>query len=73
MSTSPCSRNPEAWFSEDPTVIEQAKRDCRPCPIRRTCLEGAIERRERCGVWGGELIEKGRITPRELPHRRPRK
>ncbi|MEZ5320578.1 MAG: WhiB family transcriptional regulator [Microthrixaceae bacterium] len=31
-----------------------AKAVCGECPVRRECLEHAIEHREKNGVWGGE-------------------
>lgn len=31
------------------------------------CLDGALERREPWGVWGGELFEDGRVIPRKRP------
>ena len=37
------------------------------------CLEGALERREPWGVWGGELLLRGTIVPRKRPRGRPRK
>ena len=30
-----------------------AKQICAACPVRRACLEWAIDVNERCGVWGG--------------------
>lgn len=32
---------------------EQAKAACRSCPVRRECLEGALARNEKYGIWGG--------------------
>jgi len=69
----PCQRgNPELWFSEQPADLEQAKAHCRPCPVRGSCLAGAVERREPCGVWGGEIFERGRITAEKRARGRPR-
>lgn len=31
----------------------EAKTVCAQCPVLRECLEGAIERREEHGIWGG--------------------
>jgi hypothetical protein len=31
----------------------QAKAVCATCPVWRECLEGAVERREEHGIWGG--------------------
>jgi WhiB family redox-sensing transcriptional regulator len=32
---------------------EQAKAVCASCPVRRECLEGALARNEKYGIWGG--------------------
>lgn len=55
--------DPEAWFPEKGGSIAEAKRICRGCPVRQVCLEFALERKERFGVWGG-LSERER---RKLP------
>jgi WhiB family redox-sensing transcriptional regulator len=69
----PCQRqNPELWFSEQPADLEQAKAHCRDCPVRGSCLSGAVERREPYGVWGGEIFDRGTITAQKRPRGRPR-
>ena len=69
----PCQReNPELWFSEQPADLEQAKAHCRPCPVRESCLSGAVERREPYGVWGGEILDRGSITAQKKARGRPR-
>ena len=50
------------FFSEDPIDIDRARVICRSCSIRRICLQGALDREEACGVWGGELISDGKIV-----------
>jgi len=70
----PCQReDPQLWFSELPAALELAKAHCRPCPIRGLCLAGAVERREPCGVWGGQIFHRGAITPQKTPRGRPPK
>lgn len=70
----PCRVNDaELWFAESPADVEHAKSLCRPCPLRTACLEGALERREPWGVWGGELFIAGVVVPRKRPRGRPRK
>lgn len=32
---------------------------CLGCPLRAPCLQGAIERREPWGVWGGQVFRRG--------------
>ena len=49
------------FFSQDRKVIDQAKAICAGCPRRESCLEGALERREPWGVWGGELFRNGHV------------
>ena len=47
----PCrSNDPELWFAEQASQIEQAKAMCRQCPLVAACLAGAIDRAEPWGV-----------------------
>jgi WhiB family redox-sensing transcriptional regulator len=69
----PCSEDPELFFAESPSDVEEAKAMCRGCRARLACLTGALERREPWGVWGGELLMRGAIVPRKRPRGRPRK
>jgi len=63
----------DLWFSEAPADLERAKGLCGACPIRRACLAGALERREYCGVWGGEIFDRGAVIARKRPRGRPSK
>ncbi|MEU1558698.1 WhiB family transcriptional regulator [Streptomyces scabiei] len=54
--------DPELFFPIGDTgpallQIEEAKAVCRRCPLIESCLQGALERGEATGVWGG-LSEK---------------
>lgn len=70
----PCHRvDPEVFFAESPTDVENAKKLCLDCPVRSACLAGALERREPWGVWGGELFVAGVVVARKRPRGRPRK
>lgn len=70
----PCRANDaELWFAESPGDVEFAKALCRDCPVRAACLEGARQRREPWGVWGGELFIAGTVVSRKRPRGRPRK
>lgn len=70
----PCRASAEdLWFSEQPADLERAKVLCADCPIRTACLTGALARGEYCGVWGGEILERGRVIPRKRPRGRPSK
>lgn len=63
----------DLWFSDRPAELELAKAHCRECPARRPCLAGAVKRGEPCGVWGGEIFDRGVIIAFKRPPGRPRK
>lgn len=70
----PCrSNDPELWFAERATEVEQAKALCRTCPLVEGCLAGAVERREPWGVWGGEVFVDGVVVARKRGRGRPSK
>lgn len=70
----PCHvEEPDLWFAEDPRDLERAKALCAECPIRRECLNAALERQEPWGVWGGEILDRGTVIARKRPRGRPRK
>jgi WhiB family redox-sensing transcriptional regulator len=45
--------DPAIFHPQDDTEAEAAKAICGACPVASDCLEHAIERREKEGVWGG--------------------
>lgn len=47
------TEDPEMFFLEDKRGIELAKRVCRVCVVQKICLEGALERDEEHGTFGG--------------------
>ena len=61
------------FFSDTPLDIARAKAICSKCSLAVDCVSGAIERAEPWGVWGGELIENGRIVVNKRPRGRPPK
>ena len=61
------------FFSDDEFDIARAKAICGRCGVRRTCLAGAVERREAYGVWGGELLVEGAIVAVKRGRGRPPK
>jgi len=63
----------EIFFSEELHGIAAAKRICAECTVIAPCLEGAIERSEPCGVWGGQLFLKGRVLASKRRRGRPPK
>jgi WhiB family redox-sensing transcriptional regulator len=70
----PCrSGDADLWFAESPAELERAKLLCGGCPVRATCLAGALEREEPWGVWGGEIFQHGVVVPRKRPRGRPSK
>lgn len=69
----PCHDDPDLWFAERPEQVEEAKQGCRGCPMRQRCLTGALTRQEPWGVWGGELLEQGRVVAQKRGRGRPRK
>ena len=69
----PCHvHDPELWFAESPADLDRAKALCATCPVRRECLAGALRRGEPCGVWGGEIVQHGRVVPFKRGRGRPR-
>ena len=61
------------FFSDIPLDTARAKAICSKCNLAEDCLAGAIDRAEPWGVWGGELIENGRIVANKRPRGRPPK
>jgi len=41
--------------------------------MREWCLDGALERREPYGVWGGEIVLEGVVVAHKRGRGRPRK
>ncbi|MEO0492723.1 MAG: WhiB family transcriptional regulator [Actinomycetota bacterium] len=63
----------DLFFSEDIGEIAAAKRVCADCPVLAECLEGALERREPFGVWGGQLFMNGKMLTVKRRRGRPPK
>ena len=45
--------DPQAFYPETDEEAETAKQVCAVCPVQGACLEYALARREKEGVWGG--------------------
>lgn len=58
------------FFSDDDFDIARAKAVCRSCERAPACLDGALERGEVYGVWGGTLVIDG--VPAQFARRRGR-
>lgn len=61
------------FFSDDLHDIARAKAICSKCPVATECLDAALTRHEPWGVWGGQLIENGRIVVNKRGRGRPPK
>jgi WhiB family redox-sensing transcriptional regulator len=44
----------QLFYSKDPKEKAEAKNMCFGCPVRKECLQWALEHREIWGVWGGK-------------------
>jgi WhiB family transcriptional regulator, redox-sensing transcriptional regulator len=51
--------DPEAFFPEKGGSTREAKKICTGCQVRSECLEYALAKDERFGIWGG-LSERER-------------
>jgi WhiB family redox-sensing transcriptional regulator len=45
--------DPQTFYPETDDESEVAKSVCGVCPVQGACLEYALARREKEGVWGG--------------------
>ena len=53
--------------------LERAKELCRGCPAQDWCLDGALDRGEPWGVWGGQIVIDGAVVHNKRGPGRPRK
>ncbi|MFD1660177.1 WhiB family transcriptional regulator [Streptomyces caeni] len=63
--------DPDLFFPE-PDELDQiatAKALCAQCPVRRTCLDAALENRDRNGIRGGLTEEEREPLHKKLPRR----
>ncbi|MGP5267547.1 WhiB family transcriptional regulator [Brachybacterium alimentarium] len=63
----------DLFFSERHADLEQAKSLCTGCPLLEECRQGALDREEPWGVWGGAIFDAGRIIAVKRGRGRPRK
>ncbi|MGI8751018.1 MAG: WhiB family transcriptional regulator [Acidimicrobiales bacterium] len=63
----------DLFFSDQISDIALAKAICAECSYLTACLDGALERREPWGVWGGQLFANGRILAQKRRRGRPPK
>lgn len=57
--------DPDVFFPVSDEDAEDAKVICGVCPVREACLEYALVRRERDGVWGGATERERRRILRQ--------
>jgi WhiB family redox-sensing transcriptional regulator len=56
---------PSMFFPSDGVGVDRARKICRDCPVKSTCLEYALDQRIDHGVWGGcSERERRRILKR---------
>ena len=56
IADAPCSQaDPELFFPEphERAIVALAKQVCAACPVRQECLEWALDRGEKFGIYGG--------------------
>lgn len=53
----------DLFFPElgDSGAAREAKKVCQGCPVKAICLETALTRHERYGVWGGATERERRV------------
>lgn len=55
LCSKPQHRESRDWFfSKDPDDRYNAKNLCYGCPVRRQCIQWALEHRQIWGIWGGK-------------------
>jgi WhiB family redox-sensing transcriptional regulator len=61
--------DPAIFFPTDGLGVQAAQRICVECPLRKPCLEYALDNRVDHGVWGGTSERERRriLRARRLP------
>ena len=57
--------DPELFFPDKGESSRPAKRVCASCEVRTECLQEALDRGERFGVWGGLSERERRVLARQ--------
>ncbi len=63
--------DPDSFFPDKGKSNREAKQVCMSCPVRAECLEAALERNERFGVWGGMSERERRRVLRKRESEEP--
>jgi WhiB family redox-sensing transcriptional regulator len=58
--------NPDLFFPDRGGDTTEAKKVCAVCPVRRECLDYALEAGEVHGVWGGLSERQRRRVRRDV-------
>lgn len=61
------------FFSNKDEEIARSKAICAACGMQTSCLDGALERAEPDGIWGGQIVHNGVTVARRPRRGRPRK
>ena len=72
----PCTSptvDPEVFFPSTPEQLEVARAICSDCPLSEQCLAEALAAGTTDGVWGGVLLERGKLIAVKRRPGRPRK
>jgi WhiB family redox-sensing transcriptional regulator len=59
----------DVFFPATDEEAEEAKAICASCPVRKECLEFALQTRQEDGVWGGLTETERRRLRRRLRER----
>jgi WhiB family redox-sensing transcriptional regulator len=57
--------DPQMFYPEVDEEADAAKAVCEVCPVRQACLEHALAKREKEGVWGGATERERRRIIRQ--------
>lgn len=59
------SVDPDLFFPEPGADTSAARAICRDCPVRRMCLDHALETNQKFGIWGGMTENQRRRLRRD--------
>lgn len=64
LKHTPCSEDPDLFFSHNQRKITRALAACASCTLIDICREEALSNGERYGIWGGMTEEERRDSRR---------
>lgn len=65
------SADPDLFFPPDGADNRLAKSICTSCPVRRQCLDYALETKQKYGIWGGMTEAQRRRIRRDARANHP--